>query len=520
MPERNDDLSAMYRKIMPILIRRRWWILGTFFTVTAIALSVAFMMPSKFRSEATIFIQSQKAPNQYVISNSTSNTMDDLDAITNQILSRGNLIEVINEFNLYPGLRKDMTPSDLAKLMRDSIEVTPMNKNPEKRTANAFMIAFTASNPQTAQKVTSRITSLFIEGNQQAVQGTDTGLTTFLSSELDAAKKDLDQQEALVRDFKMKNLGQLPEQEQGNLQILAGLQSQLQTLEANLSRARQQQTYIQTMLAQPAPVSATGTQLNTPPSPVTALRTELATLRSQRDDLLSRYSPAYPDVVSLNQRIREDEAQLKRLIAAQPPTQPAAESSDPAIAQLKSQLEATRLEIAQDQQQEASLQSQIAGYSGRLNLAPVRSQQLQEVLRNYDSAKQKYTDLMNKASESQLATKLAKRQIDAQFQIIDSASLPDRPASHQRIAIALGGMVAGFIIGLVLAFIVDSRNKPFYTEKDLKAAYSVPLVVAVPPFRTDDELSKIASRTRMEWLFASTLLVLALAGQAFIVYRG
>ena len=127
---------------------------------------------------------------------------------------------------------------------------------------------------------------------------------------------------------------------------------------------------------------------------------------------------------------------------------------------------------------------------------------------------------MNKASESQLATKLAKRQIDAQFQIIDSASLPDRPASHQRIAIALGGMVAGFIIGLVLAFIVDSRNKPFYTEKDLKAAYSVPLVVAVPPFRTDDELSKIASRTRMEWLFASTLLVLALAGQAFIVYRG
>ena len=60
MPERNDDLSAMYRKIMPILIRRRWWILGTFFTVTAIALSVAFMMPSKFRSEATIFIQSQK----------------------------------------------------------------------------------------------------------------------------------------------------------------------------------------------------------------------------------------------------------------------------------------------------------------------------------------------------------------------------------------------------------------------------------------------------------------------------
>lgn len=523
MPERNDDLSAMYRKIMPILIRRRWWILGAFFSVTAIAITVAFIMPSKFRSEATIFIQSQKAPNQYVISNSTSNTMDDLDAITNQILSRTNLLVVIDEFNLYPGLRKDMPPSDLAKLMRDNIEVTPMNKNPEKRTANAFMIAFTASNAQTAQKVTNRITALFIEGNQEAVQGKDTGMTAFLSSELDSAKQDLDRQEALLRDFKMKNLGQLPEQEQGNLQILAGLQSQLQTVEANLGRARQQKAYIETMLAQPAPVSTSGAQAATPSSPVNALRAELAALRAQRDDLLSRYSPAYPDVVSLNQRIRDEEAQLKKLIASQPPAQTtaaASASNDPAIAQLKSQLEATRLEISQDQQQEANLQAQIAGYSGRLNLAPVRSQQLQEVLRNYDAAKQRYTDLTNKASESQLATKLAKRQIDAQFQVIDSASLPDRPASHQRIAIALGGMVAGLVIGLVLAFVVDSRNKPFYTEKDLKAAFSVPLVVAVPPFRTDDELSKIVSRTRLEWFIASTLVVLLLAGQAYIVHRG
>lgn len=525
MPERNDDLNAMINKLWPILVRRRLWIFFTFVSVALITSVVAWQMPSKYRSEATILVQSPHAPNQLVISNSTSNAMDDLDAITDTILSRTHLLAVIDEFHLYPGLRKSMDPNDLATLMRNNIEVTPMSKNPERRSANAFVIAFTASNPQVAQKVADRLTSLFIEVNQQAIRGKDTGMTSFLSSQLQDAQKELAQQEAIVRDFKMKNLGQLPEQEQGNLEILSGLQSQLQTVQASLAQARQQKVYFEAMLSQPTPVTNNSpSQTQEPPSPITVLQTDLAQLRTQRQDLLSRYSPLYPDVVSLNQRIAEEESQLKHLQATSQASKPSrhvtADPNNPAVAQLKSQLEANRLEIADDERRVSDLQGQISSYQGRLNLAPVRSQQLAEVMRNYDQAKQRFTDLQTKQSESELATNLAKRQIDAQFQVVDPASLPEMPASHQRVLVAVAGFFGGLILGVVLAFLVDARKQAFHSDKELKKAFAVPLIVALPPFRTSDETLRFESRKRIGRVVGIVVILALVAVQALIIHRG
>ncbi len=526
MPERKDDLNSMINKLWPILVRRRIWIILTFLTVALITTVVAYELPAQYRSEATILVQSQSAPNQLIISNSTANTMEDIDPMTDKILSRTHLLQVIDEFNLYPNLRHTMDPNELATMMRNNIELAPMSKNPERRSVNALMIAYTASNPQIAQRVTNRLTSLFIEENQQAVQGKDTGMTSFLSSQLAEAKADLDKQEALVRDFKMKNLGQLPEQAQGNMEILSGLQTQLQAAQASLAQARQQKAYLDAMLAQPTPVTPeTVNQSNDePPSPTVALQTELVQLRSQRQDLLSKYSPLYPDVISLNQRIADDEAELKKLQAAAPPRSKthtaATNTNSPAVAQLKSQLEANRLQTSEDQQRIDNLQSQISAYQGRLNLAPVRAQQLSEVMRNYDQAKQRYADLQSKQGESELATNLAKDQIDAQFQVIDAASLPSEPFSHQRVAIALGGLAGGLVLGLILGFLAEFRHPSYHNDKELKEKFAVPLIIALPPFRTQDEINKQTTRRRLEWIFATTATLIILAAQAYIVHRG
>ena len=66
------------------------------------------------------------------------------------------------------------------------------------------------------------------------------------------------QQESRVRDFKMSFLGELPEQQQGNLHILAGLHAELQNTMAALSRAREQQAYLQSLLSQYQNLAASG----------------------------------------------------------------------------------------------------------------------------------------------------------------------------------------------------------------------------------------------------------------------
>jgi polysaccharide biosynthesis transport protein len=50
--------------------------------------------------------------------------------------------------------------------------------------------------------------------------------------------------------FKDQHLGELPTQTQSNLQILTGLQSQVQANQDSLNRAKQQNTYLESLINQ------------------------------------------------------------------------------------------------------------------------------------------------------------------------------------------------------------------------------------------------------------------------------
>ena len=100
-----------------------------------------------------------------------------------------------------------------------------------------------------AQEVTSKLTSFFIQANLKTREDQATNTTSFLQAQLDTAKKTLSDQEQAMRDFKAKYLGELPEQQQSNLAIFNGAQSQLQNLEASMDRAQQQRVYLQSMIS-------------------------------------------------------------------------------------------------------------------------------------------------------------------------------------------------------------------------------------------------------------------------------
>ena len=532
MPEDTSDINAMLSRLWDIAVRRRWWLLLTTCSVAVAVAAVSLALPNRYRSEATIVVEKQRVPERYVTPNTTTNAMQAIDAMTHEILSRTRLQQIIAEFGLYPDQRKRMAPEELVEIMRGDIEVKPLAKDPEKREMNAFVIAFTGNDRKTTQQVTGRITELFEEKYTQAQQDHDTGTTSFLESQLDVAKADLEKQEQALKDFKMKNLGQLPEQQQGNLQILSGLHMQLQNTQASLARAREQRTYLESMLSQYVPPSPPGgADVDPGVNPIEALQAEIAHLRSTRNDLLSRYSPRYPDVVSLNQRIAEEDAQLNRLTAAPAPqattaaaAAPAAPAArvvtGPAAVELKSQLDANRLEIADAEKETERLKVEIADYQQRLNLTPVREEQLADVLRNYDLSKQNYADLLSKKTQSQLATSLGQHQEGEQFRVVDPPSWPLKPSSPQRQKIALGGLVVGLLLGAALGFLAEARDTSFHLENDARAHFSLPFVVGIPPLLTAAEEHMLVRRKILEWVSGSLLGLVILAAQFYIYRRG
>src|SRR5439155_9167874 len=137
-----------------------------------------------------------------------------------------------------------------------------------------------------------------IQENLRTREEQATSTTTFLSEQLALKEKQLEAQEQRLRDFKMQALGELPEQQQGNLAIMYGLQAQLQNTMSKIGATQQQRVYLETLLAAYAHAASAATDagaaesaaggLAPPPEPAGALANEIAKLKLQRTILLSQ----------------------------------------------------------------------------------------------------------------------------------------------------------------------------------------------------------------------------------------
>ena len=532
MSEQDEGLDVMIDKLLRVAIKRRWWVLVPTVVVALAACAASTVIPNNYESEATILVEHQQVPERYVTPNSTSDLREALMIMTDAILSRTQLLQIINEYGLYPNDRKRLDPEELVDLMRANVTIEPMEKAPETKEMNAFKISFTGADPHLVQEVTSKLTTLFTQENLRLREEQSTGTTNFLEEQVQKAAADLKQQEDHVRDFKMRNLGELPEQQAGNLAILTGLQSKLQNTMDGLARAKQQQVYYQSLISQYQNLAAAGAEAPgvVAASPNEAIKAELTRLRNQKADLLSRYTPEYPDVVKIEEQIKETEALLAASTPAPEPKKPgtAQESSksprpaekNATLAQLNSQLEANRLEIQNASEEAKRTEVQIAEYQGRLNQTPVREQQLEDLLRNYDLSKKNYDDLLSKKNQSELATSLERRQQGQQFRVIDPASFPMKPSSPAHLKVSLGGLAAGLALGVALVFLLETKDHSLIDEKDLSRLFSFPLMVGLPLLATNAE---IKSRSRMkvvEWLVGATLCLLVCVTEFYIYRRG
>jgi len=182
---------------------------------------------------------------------------------------------------------------------------------------------------------------------------------------------------------------------------------------------------------------------------------------------------------------------------------------------VRSQLEANRVEIGNLLKDEKQLKASLSQYQSRLNLTPVREQQLMGIQRDYDLLKQDYADLVSKEMQSQLATSLEKNQGGRQFRLVDPASLPIVPTSPKRAKLNLGGLGAGLVLGVLLALWMEMKNLCFSVEKELSARFVAPVMVSIPLLLTPAEERSRSWRRVMQWAAGSALVLVVTAAELY-----
>jgi len=537
MPEELDDyVPRGLEEYWAIVRRRRWWILLPLFSCWIVVWGFSWLLPTTYRSEALIFVEQQKVPDHYVVPNITFDARSRLQSMTQQILSRAHMQSTIDHFHLYSqgrGLNRLLNSGDPVEQMRKDIKIELVDSPEHPGELTSFKIQYSSSSPILAQQVNSELTSLFVNENVKAQQQQSENTTVFLDTQLEEARAKLAEQEVKVRAFKAKHLGDLPNQLESNVQILSGLQAQLQAAQRSLDGARQQKIYLESLQQQ---YQSAQTSLSTGNSPTSreALAKELVDLRVRLSDLRSRYTDDHPDIVAVKGKISKTETLMKQLadeIASTQKTENASSAVDhaavgevqrdslPSMMQIQSQLKANQLEIQNYQQHERDLETQVSAYQARLNVTPEIEQELAEVSRGYEESKSNYNSLLQKQMQSQLATSLERQQNGEQFSIVDPPNLPDRPLSPSHFLLSLGGLVLGTILGVALTALLEMTDVRIRQEKDLERLVPARVLVGIPRLSTPTEDHLRLTAQWIELGAVATIIILIVVGNLFAFYK-
>src|SRR5215467_4897416 len=221
-----------------ILVRHKWQV-----AITTLALMLVFSviiakLPNVYEATTTILVDPQQVPEKYVSAVVSSDPYARLNTITQQVLSRSRLQEIINQLDLYPEDRKTRSPEELVEEMRRDVSLVV--KQGSGQELSTFSLTYQGRQPTQVAAVANELAASFIKWSIASRVEQVSGTKDFLSTELQAAKQGLERQESNLRQFKMSHLGETPDQTANNLQALGGLRAGLQANADAMNRLDQE----------------------------------------------------------------------------------------------------------------------------------------------------------------------------------------------------------------------------------------------------------------------------------------
>jgi succinoglycan biosynthesis transport protein ExoP len=443
-------------------------------------------------------------------------------------------------------MRKDITIS-LESAM-------PGSSSGKTKRPGAFRIGYQGSNPAMVMQVANRLTDLYVEKNLRDREGQAAGTSEFLDTQLQDAKRRLDEMEAAVSSYKLGHNGELPQQENSISGTLTRLQIELEANRDAINRAQQTKVILESSAnAMEANIAgqrsaleqaqrsedATGSSLvGGQPSPATLDKTVEA-MEIQLALLRSRFTETHPEVVRMRTAVEQlkisggkrqaanaaaadkkaaEGATLKRPTAPTLREPPEIARTREQLAGLRAQIKGSDTELEHRTAEQQRILRDIELYQRRIERLPVREQEMAQITRDYEMSKENYKSLLDKKMAAEMSLNMERRQQSERFVVLDRAQLPEKPIKPKRPLLYAGGSVAALVLALILGFVAELRKNVFLGEWELPAGTPVlarlPYIeVSIPPEQTKSKSrgwfrgrKKLASATVASLLLARAVI--------------
>ena len=465
--------------IIDLVIKRRWIVMIPFALAMVAGIYLSITLPKIFEASTLILIQPQRVPQNYVQSIVESDPSERISTLSQQVLSRTNLENIITEFKLFTDPdSSSMYMEDKVNNLRKRISVNVSSDR--RRGTDSFSLTFQGKSPQTVMKVTNALASYFIDENLRVREAQAVGTSDFLDAELQSMKHRLEEVEAQLKRYRESYMGELPEQLDSNLRILDRLQEHLGESQQNLSEAKIRLVTLQNEAATSRDQSTTviigqDSQQET---------NDVDQMRAQLESLLSRYTARHPDVVRLKARIAEMEKQAQADAQSEPGDVPTIDSERRQPVSLSPEYRTQYAEITQEMRRlQADVEDtkrQISTYQKRVENTPKREQELLSLRRDYQNIQTTYDSLLARKLEAEIAVNMERKQKGEQFRILDPAKMPQKPVKPDMQKLFIMVVGAGLAIGGGIIFLLEYMDSSFKRPEDIEEDLDLPVLCSVP----------------------------------------
>jgi polysaccharide chain length determinant protein (PEP-CTERM system associated) len=447
--------------------RRKWLAAAVFVLTAAAGVTVARTLPDVYRASATVLVEEARTDP------AASAELDRrLQMISQEILSRARLHEIIQKFALYGELRQRAgAQAAVDRMRRDTrTQFQAASLTGGMGGSVTLAISYRGRDAATVTSVTNALAGLYLEEDRRLRERRASSAVRLLAAQLAELKQTVDAQERDLASFQERHLGELPQQSDANLAALEQLHSQLRAASEERLRALDRRNDLLRRLSA-LDEGAAG------PAPLPAPASRLDKLKQELAELESRFSDRYPDVIRVKGEIAELEIQpAASAPAAAPPAAPAARST----ARLQEEVAQVEREVDAFRSDEARLRSGISGYIQRLENAPRRQRAFQELSRDHDTTRDLYDTLRKRYEQAQLEEETESGDASPRFRILDPALVPDYPAAPNRPFLLLVALLGALGAAVAAATLAERLDTSFKSADDVRGFTPVPVLISIP----------------------------------------
>jgi len=541
--EEMEDIKGLW-DYLAILNRRKKQLIIPAALIFVASILLAIGLPAVYQSKATILIEQQEIPTDLVRSTVTSYAGERIQMISQRVMTTDNLSKIINDYDLYRDERKSTSMTILVEEMRKEVGlemisadvVDPRSGRPTSATI-AFTLSFNNESPRTSQKVTNELVSLFLNANLERRAKSAIETTGFLSTESKKLEEKVAKLEENLAKFKERNVNNLPELQQLNVQLMNRAENDLKGVDQQIRALEERQIYLTAELTQIDPnsgrMSSQGSRILSPRGRLKELQTQLISLSSryspthpdlikikkeiaalreevgdsgdttelkrkikelktERAVLREKYSPEHPDVIKIERSLSQAEETLKKAAKEKKKEQKDLdiEPDNPVYIQLQSQLNAAEGELGSMRELRQKLVDKISDFEERLLKSPQVEREYRDLSRDYDNAVAKYREVKAKQLEAELAEALERENKGERFSLIEPPLVPEKPSKPNRIAILFLGFIFSLAGGVGTVAVAEALSDAIRNVGGLMQATGEPPLVTIPYIEVEAEKEK------------------------------